>query len=463
MPYTDPRIIAGDVVTQKQVESSTYIRKEREERRKLYEQLPHEDLKEFPFTKMLMTKKGNPVKNYKTEWFLQTLPIEHGQSTITSVNAGSGTITLNASSGLLSQIKPRTNEVFTLVKVSSGAVTHRIPVEYVSAGSGTYTFRVIKGEDDNGTVAGFYPAGGWSSGLATSDTVYISPAYTVFPEGSGLPPGRFQTPIGFYNYSQIVMEAFAITGSELADLDIFDESKYNRYVKQTFRRFNNQIENIIRYGVRRMDSANTYDGDEGQRTWCGGLEYFMKQYMSNNIINIPTLGDSEDLKFNFTGMTWQEGCYDFIKCLLTYIGKTSVRRKTLIGSVDVIKNINDVLETMTNVNVETRVKNDWGFEVTRIHSTLCELDLLIDYHSTINPGFNSIVWIITPDMFEYRPRINRDITIITSLKDLPSKVENGFTWRDATKEGMFVDFTIEYNYLDGCAIIYNWGRDFAAS
>lgn len=443
-----------------QATTTGYIRKEEEFRRKLYEQIPHEDLKEFPFTKLVMTKKGSPIKNHKHSWYMQTLIKDFGTATISAINTTQKTISLSTTN-FCNGIVPRLNEVFEIVvKDENGIITHHLFWECTgTASGGAYPGKILTKE--NGDVYGKYPSTGWNTGLSNGVTVQINRSFTAFPEGSGLPSGEFVQPIEFYNYSQIVMEAFEVTGAELADIDIFDESKYNRYVKQMMWRFNRQIEEIIRYGLRNKTTGTMFDGSTGQKTYCGGLLFFMQEYYPENIIDITAITQTQQelLKFNKTG-TFEEHGYDFIKCLLTYLGKTSPRRKTLLGSVEVIKAINDVLESMTNITVDTKVKNEWGFEVTRITSGLCDLDLMIDYQSSMNPGRSNLVWIFTPDMIEYRPRINRDITVIKSLKDLPDKVENGFTWRDATKEGIFVDFSLEVNYLDGACILYNFGKDF---
>ncbi len=458
MAYNDGIRYSGTI--SQQATSTAYIRKEEEFRRKLYEQIPHEDMKMFPFTKLVMTKKGDPIKNHKHSWYLQTIIKDFGTATISSVDTNNKTISLNKAN-FCSGIKPRKYETYEIVvKNANDVITHHLFWEFISESGNTYVGALQV--DDDGVIIGQYPSP-WSNGLANGTTVYLNRSYIAQPEGSGLPEGEFVQPIEFYNYSQIVMEAFSVTGSELADVDIFTESKYNRYLKQAMQRFNRQIEEIIRYGVRRRTTGTMFDGSTGQRTLCGGLLYFMEKYYPENIIDITQLGASDKLNYNFTGLSWNEGAYDFIKCLLTYLGKTSNRRKTLIGSVDVIKSINDVLESITNVQIDTKVKNEWGFEVTRITSTLCDLDLLIDYQSSMNPGRTNIVWIITPDMIEYRPRINRDITIIKSEKDLQDRVENGFTWRDAVKEGIVVDFSLEVNYLDGACIIYNWGKNFKSS
>lgn len=459
MPYQNPTLMSG--LVSQQSAGASYIKKEEEFRRKLYEQIPHEDIKLYPFTKLVMTKRGSPIKNHKHSWYMQTLLKDFGTATITALNTNNRTITFSGTN-FCNGIVPRVNEVYEIVKRdNNGKITHHIFWECTSK-STNYDGRLLV--DDGGSnliILGKHPTT-WSDGLSTGTVVSINRCYTAFPEGSGLPSGEFVQPIEFYNYSQIVMEAFEVTGAELADLDIFDESKYNRYVKQMMQRFNRQIEEIIRYGVRNKTTGTMYDGTTGQKTYCGGLLYFLEKYYSENLIDITSLTSTQKdmLSFNKTG-SFDEHGYEFIKCLLTYLGKTSPKRKTLLGSVSAIKAINDVLESMSNVNVDTRVKNEWGFEVTRITSTLCELDLMIDYQSSMNSARSDIVWIFTPDMIEYRPRVNRDITVIKSLKELPDKVENGFTWRDATKEGIFVDFSLEVNYIDGACVIYNFGKDFA--
>lgn len=445
-----------------QLTGEDYVRKVREERTKLYEKIPHEDIKEFPFTKMVMTKKGDYIRNFKHHWYLQNLPLESGivYTTGATMSTNPKRIQLlktgsNYAQTLFGKITPRKNESFTFIAVDSTGETKLVFQGIYEGGTNTHNFLVI--DEKLGTLT--------AASDLTGNTIFAQKSYTSFPEGSGLPSGRFETPVEVFNYSQIVMEAFSVTGSELADLDIFDESKYNRYVKQTLRSFNNQIEQILRFGVRHQDTETSYDGSTGQRTFCGGLEYFMRLLNPQNVINIRkmTAEQQSNLGFNASGVTWLEGGYDFLKCLLTYVGRTSVRRKTLIASIDVIKNINDMLESMSNVMVEPRVKNEWGFEVTRLITPLCDLDLLVDYQATMNDGLRGMAWIISPDVIEYRPRLYRDITPIKSLKDLPKNVENGFTWRDAVKEGIFVDFSLEINYTDGCAIIYNWGRDFGVA
>jgi len=72
---------------------------------------------------------------------------------------------------------------------------------------------------------------------------------------------------------------------------------------------------------------------------------------------------------------------------------------------------------------------------------------------------------VEPDKFELRPRKGRDMTLIRSPRDLKKvmEVENGFTWRDAIKEGIVADLSCTFDDLDGGAVIDGWGRDFSAS
>lgn len=434
-------------------------------RARLYKQMPSEYMQRYPLTKMIMGRRGKIAGQSKVNWGMEALNDRvfgvaqaYKDANLTTApdqyTAAGSTVYLKVPVAQVKKIRPLEEAEIRHQAASGVQGTVMVDIASIADVDTDYkkvTCTVLETDSDD-----VLRKTSLLSGSVTSMAV---------PEGSKLPPGKYQEPTMQFNYSQIIMAGLSVTGSELADMSYFDESLYERYLRQTHEDFNGQLESMFKRGVRMATTATVnIDGynQTVKRYKSGGLRWMHKN-LGGNYLRIPevaTLGSS-----TFAGKTWDQGSYEFVKTLMHELGKKAGSRKVLLASSKVMQDISDIFEGMTNVTIGSTFKNAWGFEVTEIRGLTCRLQLLMDADLSINENWENEVFIVEPDKFELRPRKGRDMTLIRSQKDLKDamQIENGFEWRDALKEGIVADLTFTVDDLDGMAYIDGWGRDFASS
>lgn len=453
------------VVTQNSRSAGETMNKVRDARAKIYEQMPSEYMERYPLTKIVMSKRGKPAKSSKVEWPMQALndfsvtPL--GFHTTWTGSAFSGdpaktsgtTVLVNVS--LADAQKCRAMEEIEFRHKAATGIQGTVQADIVSItenGANSYlTVTLLEADDDDVTD---------QTSLLHGSLVGMG-----VPEGSTLPPGRYVEPQWKDNRTQIFMEGLQVTGSELADVEVFDEDMYNRYFRQTHESFNEQVERAIKFGTYYAGTKTQLVGGFSKvckRTKMGGLRWGHRN-LGGNFLRIPevtTFGGE-----TFTGKSWASYGYPFLKVLMNQLCVKSGSKKRLLASHVVMQDIMDMFESMTNVTIGASYQDKWGFEVTEIRGLTSKLELQLDAGLSTNSAWHNTVFIVEPGKIEYRPRIGRDFTIIRSKKDLVAArlVENGYAFVDAIQEGMYADFTITYDDLDGMACIEGWGRDFAAA
>lgn len=440
-------------------------------RASLYKQMPSAYMERFPLTKMVLGNRGKIAQVPKIEWGMEacndrvgdiaqcykdaSLSVQPDLATVAGSTVYLKMAGDDAAACEAQAKKFRALEEIELRHVATTGVqgTLMLDVALVEvAGTASY-IKCTTLETDSDNV------------LRETSLLKGSITSMAVPEGSGLPGGKYVEPTMHFNYSQIIMAALSVTGSELADISVFDESTYERYLRQTHDDFNAQVERMLKFGIRMATTASvTIDGyaQTVKRYKCGGLRW-MHKTLGGNYLRIPevtTFGGE-----TFTDKTWAQVGYPFMKVLLHELGKKAGARKVLLASSKVMLDICDMLEAMTSVTIGPTFKNAWGFEVQEVRGLNTRLQLQQDADLSLNSAWENTVFIVEPDKFQMRPRKGRDMTLIRSNADLKKvmQVENGFTWRDALKEGIVADFSFTVDDLDGMAVIEGWGRDFATS
>lgn len=439
------------------------IFKQRDVRASLYEQIPNEYMQRTPLTKMVLAKKGPIAKNVKVEWGMMA----HNPGTFTPTACYSDQL----STAVGASAKTEANST-VYVKMKEAEAVKILPLEEIElrhlADSGVQgsvmldVISVTRDGDDSFVKATVLEKDTDDVLGKTDSKLHGSIISMAVPEGSRLPGGRYQEPTMKYNFSQIFMSGLSVTGSELADVTYFDKQVYDQYLKQTHEQFNRQIERALKFGVRLATTATqNIDGynQTVKRHKMGGLRWFHKN-QGGNYLRIPEL--STYAGESFSGKTWAEYGYPFLKVLMNELSKFGTTSKVLLASNKVMLDICDLFESMTNVTIGSTFKNAWGFEVTEVKGLNCSLQLQQDAGLSTNPGWENTVFIVEPELMEVRARKGRDMTLIRSSRDIPGAIENGFEWRDAVKEGIIADFTFTMDGLDGMAVIEGWGQDFAA-
>jgi len=478
--------VVSDVIASNDTNADQRIR---EARTKLYRQLPNRNMKRFPLTKIVMSNAGRPSQNPKIEWGMESHDARYVIPTYTFTDALSTAVT-NTASAAKSDIYIQMAEAsaqqfvkyeevdFHVISTTDSNPGHEANVKLQVSedptlnGANSY-IRCRTLEEDTGKAL-YY-----GNGNVATYTAYASPAAVAMPEGSSLPWNRFREVTEHYNYLQTFMAGLGLTGEELSNAQRFDENTYTRYWKQVLDYYHTQIERAIRYGVRNGPAetgtytAITADMGAGSQSVSqyrtGGLEWMIKNLGSqvisgtpDNYIDIRQITTFQDM--DFSASSWATGGYDFIKYLFLYLSQKSDSRKQWHVSSYGKLAIMNLFEGMTNVMVEPFAKNEWGFEVTRIHGLNCEVDLFQDADLSLNPAWQYNSFIIEPENLQWRTKKGRDMTVIKSLKDLKKNtvIEDGFGFRDATKEGIMMEGGLQVDNLDGMAWVVGIGRDFHA-
>ncbi len=435
-------------------------------RAQLYKQMPSEYMQRYPLTKMVLSRRGKIAGQPKVQWGMEALNdhvatitqcyTDSGLSSAVGVSAGTAAAsTIYIKLAEAQAKKCRALEEMEVRHCATSGVQGTVMVDIAEvslAGSSSY-LKVTTLETDTDNV------------LGKTSLLQGSITSMAVPEGSMLPGGKYVEPTLQYNFSQIIMAGLSITGSELADISYFDEDIYERYLRQTHEDFNSQTERALKFGIRAATTASvTIDGyaQTVKRYKMGGLRWMHKN-LGGNYIRIPEV--TTKWGTDFSGKTWAQSGYPFMKLLLHELGKKAGARKVLMASSRTMLDICDMFEGMSNVTIGASFKNAWGFEVTEVRGLNARLQLLQDADISNNTGWENLVFIVEPDKFTMRPRKGRDMTLIRSSADLKKvmQIENGFTWRDAVKEGIVADFSFTVDDLDGQAVIDGWGRDFASS
>jgi hypothetical protein len=439
--------------------------KVRDIRTKLYRQMPNEQMLRYPLTKMVLGSKGRFCDRAKVEWGMEA--IDPNYVAVTGVYNDTGlsdqiisSDTVDADATVYVKMaeadakRMLVNEEIEIRHLAASGLQTSINLDITAVtlnGASSYLTCKTMSEDNTDAV------------LSNTSLLQASMLSYAAPTNFTLPAGRYTEATIHFNYAQILAQALSISGSEMADKSLFDESNYDRYMRQTMDRFHAQFEHMIKFGTRKEGTATiTVDGasETVKRYRCGGLKWAHRT-LGGNFLRIPEVGLFEG--YDFTGKTWEQGGYTFLKLLMNRLSKKSGSAKKVLTSSTGRLIVNDMFESMTNVTIGTSSRDKWGFDVEKISGMNCEMDLLQDAGLSLNPAWESTMFIVEPSKIEFRPRKGRDMTVIRSKKDAKAAIENGWTWRDGIKEGVFIDGVVTYDDLDGMAVIEGIGQNFKAS
>ena len=482
-PFIEFGNLVPDVVSSYGTDSDQRVR---ETRAKLYRETPNDNMKQTPLTKIVMSNLGESKQAPEYEWGMESHDDRYVEATAAHDNSNLASAigaTTQTAAGSTVYLQMAADSARQLVKYEEiemrllhNTVTHD---DHDASLMGMVTAKTIDGansyltvtlyEDDegnggaDGNVLGRYQAD------TTNNRLIVSPISPAMPEGSALPWTRYREATEKKNYIQTIMAGLGLTGEELSNAQRFNETTYKRYWRQVFDQFNRYIERAILFGTRRHNDTVDVDMGAGEQTLSqyrtGGLLWMFKHADfggGKNIFDIRTTTTFQD--YDFTGKTWEEGGYDYFKLLLEYLSRKSGKNKKLICSAQMKLAILNLFESMTQVHVNTSHKDKWGFDVTRIEGMNADLEIMQHADFSCNPAWQRMGVIIEPDLLWACEKKGRGMTVIRSTKDLKdkSKVQDGFGWRDATKEGIFTTFGFGVDNLDGMCVIKGLGEDFSS-
>ena len=455
-----------------------------ERRAKLYRQTPNKNMLDTPLTKMVMSNLGAAKEAPEFKWSMQSHDPRfvqvsaggaHKADTLNSAVgeteqlAADASVYLKMNANSARQVLKFEEVMLTLLADSDthadhGASLHGEVASRVINGDNSYVQVKLFNKDTGGGGANGNILGQFNQGSAR---LVVSPIAPAMPEGSKLPWTRFREPTEKENYIQTFMAGLGLTGEELSNAQIFTESTYKRYWLQLWKQFNTYIERSILFGTKRkatVDDNLTGEIQTLSQYRMGGLLWMLKD--SNfgngaNVFDVRKVGSFMDT--NFTSSTWDTGAYDFLKLLLIKLSNFSSGRKKMYTSAVAKQEIINLFERMAHVTVDTKHKDAWGFEVTRIDGLNCSLEIAQHTDFSNNPALERDAIIVEPELISGVHKKGRGLAVIKSVKEMKSRqVEDGFGWRDAIHEGIFTTLGLEVDNLDAMCYVKNLGYDFAS-
>lgn len=458
--------------------------RKREIRAKVYRQMQPKHMVKAPLTKAMFSRKGKPIGNNRFEWPRRREISQWGtvagiyedpgfaqeyDNAVAPADAAEGaTVYVEVPASVAADIQPLETFKIHGVAEQNGLVLDAVEIDYgnANAAPGNAVIRATLMHADNaarGNVLGSDKAGG--------NTV-IHPLSMAMPELSMLPDGYTEEATLEFNYAQIFSEAFSLSGSKVSDENAFDEDNYKESLRQAHDRFMQQFEWAATFGVRRESTAPVSvvahgQQKQGRRWFTGGVVSALEANQfpdgTSNYIRINRTAAFEGQ--DFTGDTWNQGAYDFLKRLMLRLSRWSGNDKQVYMSSAAMQDVLDVFESMSNVMISTDHKDAWGFDVTRIKGLNCTLNLHQHRMFNVIPAYSRAMLIVEPKLISWRPKRGRDITFIDSkgARALAQRGGNdGWTWRDGVKEGWIADGGIQYDNLEAMAYVDGVGQDFFA-
>lgn len=447
--------------------SATDALRRRDARVKIYEQLPSSLFERYPMTKIMMSSKAKPSINPKREWAgmaydkmagtvlgaYDTLTVDTVSTAVGATDANAAGTTQYLTMADTEAMNVRPQAILELYSLNDG---YHLMVDVVSvldasnvADVSVVTVKLLENDTNNvlGDVAG-------------GNLVYTVGPMAV-PEGSALVDGYNVEPTTFYNYTEILQDAWAMTGSEETNLQVFgDKNQLQDMATRSLDRLHRQMERLFWMGIRVKTTGTTGVRTAGtlrtgDRYMTGGFRYFLEQHAPTNIVNVSRCSTFDD--FRGEGRSWMDKGAEFLYACADRTKKYGVPSKRLLVSDYGYGVITDALLSSANVNIGATFKDKWGFEVTSIDRLGVKFTMQVVSDWSTNPAWKKRMAIIDPAACKAYTKQNRDLTII---KPGTANVD-GFQWVDAKKGGWFIDLGCEFDNLEGQMLIDGIGDNFA--
>lgn len=414
------------------------VMKKEERRRSVYKQLP---MGKTPVMKMLKLMPSKPTRRSIVDWSYDPYVASNG--TVTDVYTDAALSSAYASGGV--------DGTPLFLKVSADDANLRVVGQTLQI-TDTANMVSVPAEIIGVTVNGSSSALAVKLLAADSTSALAESALTwevignAHEEMSPLPDGVYREPIWLQNVAQIFMAAVEMSGTELAEEDVIDETMYRRYVAQSYDSLMESMELAVILGTQKKGT-----GASGRnKFYMGGLKPFITSYASSNVKNWKT--DS-----SYAGETWLAKGWDFMENYMVQLARYSANRKTaLVGDLAHLA-INQLVEDRGTFNM-TSETNEFGIRVKRLVGLNTELDLIQHPLFSMNDNRRRSMMVIEPELLRYRPMRGRDIQFVKSEQLRGNqKVENGFTWIDGIKDGWYGQVTMEFDNAEAMGWVDNLG------
>ena len=326
----------------------------------------------------------------------------------------------------------RTNDTITLVNTAAPAQKVNIDVRGVSVT-----------DDANSYISGVLLE-------ADGDDVCNDSAIAWFLSGEAegalaeLPTAIYKDPTWYFNYCQRMGVSAEVDGREMKEKDRTNPKIWARALARSRWQMQMKRERTVVWGTR-VRKAN-------DKTFTGGLEWFLQTYHSGNILDYRT-----DTTYHATaGATWLEGGWDFTRNLAEYLSRntdSNAPKNIYCGSL-AVEGFNRLIEDRGQSDLKVR-QTDFGIAVRNLHGLNQEWRLIEHADLTAKSYLRNSMIIMEPGGVRRRYMAGRDLSFIS-----PSEaMTNGYTWVDGRKAGWWVDEGYRWNKLESMAIVHGVGLD----
>lgn len=421
------------------------VMKEEDRRRKLFKQLPAGT---SPFTKYLMMLPSKPATRSVVDWGMREFNAQQG-SVLKVYNDVTFT-TAYTSGGVVG------TPVYLKV-TADDAKQMKVNQQLLIWDPATYTdiavdVRAVQVADDTTSYVQTNLLETDSNSLLAAGGLYWRTGGNAQPELSGLPSASYREPIWMQNYCQIFMEACEASGTELAENDIVSPNAYQQSLQDSFDALRLQMERTFLRGVGSRDIVDPATGRP--RFMMDGLLTVLRKAHNaggKNIFNFAT-------DANYTGATWLEGGWDFLKNIFVEISRYSAnRKKMLVGDLAWLA-INNMVEDYGSWRWK-ELDDEFGIRIRRLYGLTVDVDIVPHPLWKIDVAHRRSALVFEPELLEYAPMVGRDIQFVKQSTINAKDHHSGHSWLDGKKEGWFGQCTLRYNNLPAMCYIDALGED----
>jgi hypothetical protein len=277
---------------------------------------------------------------------------------------------------------------------------------------------------------------------------------SAMPEKHNLPDGKFEEAFWRYNRTQIHAESAEWTKREMNTKDRLSGSIVERAISQMHKRFN-----IKREYSRFLGARDLKTGTGGQRTFSGGLLWWLQQEYPANIVNFVT-----DTSFNEDpGAPFRVGGYQFMRNVSVQIAQLlgdnyGTPAHIYCGDL-ALEAVQKTLKANSDQNVPQLVTGKYGMRVMTLTNLPQEWKFIMHPLFAINP-------MLRRTMVVTQPQLSRGVTMKGGGLEMIAPKRSGQTGYDYAsyyKAGMLIDEGFEIDNISTFAWLTNIGLDSTAS
>lgn len=437
MPYEAGTFIRGDVTANRRESHFKKVSK----RRDIYKQMP---LNKNPLAKVMMSLSSKSIDGRTHEWYMRRFNPMYGEvlDVYTNVHAES-TYASGGVAGQMLYITLTEADAKQILK-NDQLIIGRLDDDGDPVARILVDVRDVKIIDDTRSyIAVKLRQADTGNDLAALSGLTWRLAGRVDSEMSALPDSVYEEAVYRTNVAQQIMGALSISGTEEALANETNENTWNEMWEQAHDRFMRELEYTVLFG--RFN--NTDKGDNSEARWAmRGILQALEADAPQNIVNFKT----DDLGTDLSGKTWLEAGWPWLKRLMNDLSHYSPNPKTVLCGDLALLAITDLVESLGEVKLEPMYSKAYGMRVNELRGLNTELRFIRYPYFATDPLYRRSALVYEPGLIQWLPIVGRDITEVKP-NDTSKKTDNGHTWLDGKKAGLWAQGTIEYHNLDAIA------------